>query len=354
MTTPGTPHTPAQRPEPAGTGPVAGGPPSAGDLLEGFPTTGGTVELFPVNFTAYRHNPDLETDEHVRKIADLLAPYGLHVNRWTTPGDQRDRQAVEDRLGTWKRPDGGYGNTVLYWVGHGSAESLAHHRTPAPIDDGITPHEVARAIGSRQLHPDAEDSWAIVVLDACFSHDFAQTVHSELINKYGRAERYLLLSTAAKGHAELGTFTHALERALTVTFRGQPAIGLAALGSELEEELGGYRGDRASNRRDRLVRLTPDVAASVTAPWTNSPNSKPSSTSSPPTSSATSSPRHPAPNSANSPGTSTAAPSNATRSCTGSPPPPAAPWWSQAPPAPANRPSSATSCSTPTPDCATS
>ncbi|MEV7122143.1 AAA family ATPase, partial [Kitasatospora griseola] len=268
MTTPDTPHTPAHHPEPVGTGPAADGPPSAGDLLEGFPTAGGAVELFPVNFTAYQHDllPDLATDEHVRKIARLLAPYGLHVNRWITPGGQRDRQAVEDRLSTWKRPDGGYGNTVLYWVGHGSAENLAHHRTPAPIDDGITPHDVARAIGSRQLHPDAEDSWAIVVLDACFSHDFAQTVHSELINKYGRVERYLLLSTAAKGHAELGTFTHALERALTVTFRGQPAIGLAALGSELEEELGGYRGDRASNRRDRLVRLTPDAAASVTAP----------------------------------------------------------------------------------------
>ncbi|MGW4692365.1 AAA family ATPase [Kitasatospora cineracea] len=266
MTTTGTPHIPAHRPEPAGTGPVAAGPPSAGDLLEGFPSMGGAVELFPVNFTAYQHHRNLETDEHVRKIALLLAPYGLHINRWTVSGDRRDRQAVEDRLGTWKRPDGGYGNTVLYWVGHGNAENLAHHRTLAPIDDGITPHEVARAIGSRQLHPDAEDSWAIVVLDACFSHDFAQTVHSELINKYGRAERYLLLSTAAKGHAELGTFTHALERALTVTFRGQPAIGLAALGSELEEELGGYRGDRASNRRDRLVRHTPDVAASVTAP----------------------------------------------------------------------------------------
>ncbi|GLW58756.1 WD40 repeat domain-containing protein [Kitasatospora phosalacinea] len=268
MTTPGTPHIPAQQPEPAGTGPGAAGPPSGGDLLEGFSTTGGTVELFPVNFTAYQHDllPDLETDEHVRKIAHLLAPYGLHVNRWTVPGHRRDRQAVEDRLGTWKRPDGGYGNTVLYWVGHGSAENLAHHRTPAPIDDGITPHEIARAIGSRQLHPDAEDSWAIVVLDACFSRRFAQIVHSELINKYGDAERYLLLSTAAKGHADLGTFTHALERALTVTYRGRPAISLAELGNQLHQELAGHRADTTDDRRDRLVRLTPDVAASVTAP----------------------------------------------------------------------------------------
>ncbi|MFE2558604.1 hypothetical protein ACFXGT_21780 [Streptomyces sp. NPDC059352] len=232
------------------------------------PPEGGGIELFPVNFTAYRHHPALDTEAHVRAIADLLAPYGLRVNSWTTPGDERDRQAVEDRLGEWKRPTASRsGNTVLYWVGHGSAEHLAHHRTPAPIDDGISPEEVARAIGSRQIHPDSEGSWAIVVIDACFSQDFAQEVHRVLLGKkYRDASRYLLLSTAAEGYAELGAFTNALHRVLTITFRGKPAIDLAELGVELDRELrGGYRGDRAVHS-DRLVRLTPDAATTVSAP----------------------------------------------------------------------------------------
>ncbi|MFB7453232.1 AAA family ATPase [Streptomyces sp. NPDC056194] len=225
------------------------------------------VELFPVNFTAYQHHPHLETEAHVRAIANLLAPYGLHVNRWTVPEDGRDRQAVEDRLGTWKRPTASSsGNTVLYWVGHGSADNLAHYRTPAPIDDGVSPQDVARAIGSRQLHPDSEGSWAIVVLDACFSRSFAQEVHGKLLSGYRDADRYLLLSTAAKGYAELGAFTRALNRALTVTFRGQPAIGLASLGIELAHELGGYRADTANDRCDQLVRLTPDISTTVSAP----------------------------------------------------------------------------------------
>ncbi|MFG2919266.1 hypothetical protein ACGF0D_41110 [Kitasatospora sp. NPDC048298] len=229
---------------------------------------GGGIELFPVNFTAYRQHPALDTEAHVRAIADLLAPYGPRVNSWTTPEDERDRQAVEDRLGEWKRPTASRGgNTVLYWVGHGSAEHLAHHRTPAPIDDGISPEEVARAIGSRQIHPDSEDSWAIVVIDACFSQDFAQEVHRVLLGrKYRDAGRYLLLSTAAEGYTELGAFTGALRRVLSVTFRGKPDIGLAELGVELNRELrGGYRGDRAVPG-DRLVRLTPDAATTVSAP----------------------------------------------------------------------------------------
>ncbi|MFB7027726.1 MULTISPECIES: hypothetical protein [unclassified Streptomyces] len=261
MTDPDTPPASA----PAGTGRGAAEPAATGDVCEAFPA-GSTVELFPVNFTAYRHHPDLETEAHVRVIADLLAPYGLHVNRWKVPEDERDRQAVEDRLGAWRRPTAENGNTVLYWVGHGSAQHLAHHRTPAPIDDGVSPADVARAIGSRLLHPDAEDSWVIVVLDACFSRRFAQQVHRTLLGEYADAERYLLLSTAAKGYTELGAFTRALDRALTVTFRGRSAIGLAELGSKLFEELGGYRADTADDRRDRLVRMLPDVASAVSAP----------------------------------------------------------------------------------------
>ncbi|MFC5661498.1 hypothetical protein ACFP3U_00725 [Kitasatospora misakiensis] len=230
--------------------------------------TGGGVELFPVNFTAYRHHPDLDTDRHVKAIADLLAPFGPHVRPWTVPGHERNRQAVEDRLGTWKRPAAShYGNSVLYWAGHGSADHLAHHRTPAPIDDGIFPEEVAHAIGGRQLHPDAAHTWVIVVLDACFSHEFAQDVHLALLRRHRAAKRYLLLSTAAQGYAELGAFTHALQRALTVAFRGRKAVGLVELGQELARDLGGYSGTSADDHRDRLVRLDEDIASAVSAPF---------------------------------------------------------------------------------------
>ncbi|MET8731260.1 WD40 repeat domain-containing protein [Streptomyces parvus] len=229
---------------------------------------GGGLELFPVNFTAYQHHPPLETDEHVRVIAGLLVPYGLRLNQWAVAGQDRDRQAVEDRLGIWTGETGTLcsGNTVLYWVGHGSADSLAHYRTPACHTSGVSAHDIARAIGSRQLHPDTADNWAIVVLDACFSRYFAQAVHTELLIRYPDAGRYLLLSTAAEGYAELGSFTRALDRALTVTFRGQPAIGLATLGIRLAGELGGYRADTADDRRDQLVRQLPDAASTVSAP----------------------------------------------------------------------------------------
>ncbi|MFD3473020.1 AAA family ATPase [Streptomyces sp. NPDC058682] len=243
--------------------------PADADHATADPGEDGGIELFPVNFTAYRDDllPDLDTEAHVRAIADLLAPYGLHVNHWTVAEKDRDRQTVEDRLGDWKRLTASHrGNTVLYWVGHGSAKHLAHHRTPAPIDDGVHPEEVAHAIGRRRLHPDAEDSWTIVVLDACFSKDFARKVHSTLLNEYGDADRFLLLSTAAKGHAELGAFTRVLEDALTVTFPGQNTIGLARLGGHLAGKLGGYRAIHVDDDRDQLVRTLPDVASAVSAP----------------------------------------------------------------------------------------
>ncbi|GJF30280.1 hypothetical protein KNE206_29800 [Kitasatospora sp. NE20-6] len=247
MSAPGTPHASDSHPAPAGAS---------------------TVELFPVNFTAYRHHPHLKTEQHVQAIADLLAPYGLHLTPWDTPPHERDRQAAEDRLSSWTgtTASSSRGNTVLYWVGHGSADSLAHHRTPAPIGGGVSAHDIADAIGSRQVHPDAADSWAIVVLDACFSRRFARTVHAELLTRYPSAGRYLLLSTAAEGYAELGDFTPALDRALTVTFRGQPAIGLATLGGQLAHDLGGYRGDTVDDHYDKLVRLLPDAATAVSAP----------------------------------------------------------------------------------------
>ncbi|MFD0399940.1 AAA family ATPase, partial [Kitasatospora sp. NPDC127121] len=253
------------------TTPHAGTPPhsvpaDAGHKTAGPPSEGGGVELFPINFTAYRHHEDLDTEQHVRAIADLLAPYGLHVNRWEVPEKERDRQAVEDRLGDWKRLTVSHsGNTVLYWVGHGSANHLAHHRTEAPIDDGVHPEEVARAIGSRRFHRDAEDSWAIVVLDACFSKDFALKVHSTLITEYRGVDRFLLLSTAAEGSTELGDFTRALKHALTITFLGQKIIGLAELGSQLARDLRGYDAIKVDNHRDQLVRVLPDAASSVSA-----------------------------------------------------------------------------------------
>ncbi|MEU8773551.1 WD40 repeat domain-containing protein [Streptomyces sp. NPDC048606] len=230
------------------------------------PVSGG-VELFPVHFTAYQHHEDLDTDLHVRAIADLLVPYGVRVTPWTVPAEDRDLQAVSNRLVPWKRPAAHQaGDTVLYWVGHGSADLLAHHCAPAPIDEGVAPSEIARAIGSRQVHPDTANSWAIVVIDACFSESFAASVHVELLTRHQGAKRYLLLSTAAKGYAELGAFTRALDRALNVTFRGRPAIGLATLGIELGAELGGYRCDTADDHRDRLVRVVPDAAATTSAP----------------------------------------------------------------------------------------
>ncbi|MFJ4678608.1 AAA family ATPase [Kitasatospora sp. NPDC088783] len=255
------PNTPAPPPHP-----------THGDTSpqEPEPLPGGGVELFPVNFTAYQHPylPDLDTERHVREIADLLAPYRARTTAWAVPADKRDRQAVEDRLALWSDPTHPPGrNTVLYWVGHGSAGHLAHHRTPAPITNGVTPADIAQAIGSRQLHPDNADTWAIVVLDACFSQDFARAVHLELFTHHRGADRYLLLSTAAQGPAELGTLTRALRRALHVTFPAQPAIGLLTLGRHLATELGGFVDDLTlDDHRDQLVNQSANAAAAISAP----------------------------------------------------------------------------------------
>ncbi|WP_158691080.1 WD40 repeat domain-containing protein [Streptomyces sp. 351MFTsu5.1] len=248
-------------------------PPDPSDSAVGERTVGslridGAIELFPVNFTAYQHHPHLKTNQHVRAIADLLAPYGLHVTPWEVTEEARDRQAVDDRLGVWSGDTvpPHRGNTVLYWVGHGSTDALVHYRSPARGGGGVSAYDIARAIGTRQLHPATEGRWAIVVVDSCFSRRFAQAVHAELLTRHPDASRYLLLSTAAEGYTELGAFTRALDRALNVTFRGQPAIGLATLGLHLAHELGGFRGDTVDDHRDQLVRMLPDAAAAVSAP----------------------------------------------------------------------------------------
>ncbi|RAJ31302.1 WD domain G-beta repeat uncharacterized protein, partial [Kitasatospora sp. SolWspMP-SS2h] len=255
------PHTSAPSPHPAlGT--------TSPQELEPLPEGG--IELFPVNFTAYQHPylPDLDTERHVQEIADLLAPYRARTTAWATPADKRDRQAVEDRLALWTNPTHLPGqNTVLYWVGHGSAGHLAHHRTPAPITNGVTPADIAQAIGSRQLHPDNADTWAIIVLDACFSQDFARAVHLELFTHHRGADRYLLLSTAAQGLTELGALTRALRRALHITFPTQPAIGLLTLGRHLAAELGGFVDDLTlDDHRDQLVNQSANAAAAISAP----------------------------------------------------------------------------------------
>ncbi|MFG2820041.1 hypothetical protein ACGFX4_11505 [Kitasatospora sp. NPDC048365] len=232
-----------------------------------FPAGSG-IELFPVNFTAYQHLDDLDTETHVRAIADLLAPYGVRTTEWAASAENRDRQGAESRLADWVGGSASPGsNTVLYWVGHGSARHLAHHRTPTPITHGVTPQDIAQAIGDRQLHPGNDGNWAIIVLDACFSKSFAREVHKELFTRDDEPARYLLLSSAAKGYTGLGAFTEALSRALHTTFPTRRAIGLSALGRALASDLRGFVDDLTiDDHRDQLVRLTPAAAAAVSAP----------------------------------------------------------------------------------------
>ncbi|MFF3020726.1 AAA family ATPase [Streptomyces sp. NPDC057939] len=240
---------------------------ATGEGGDGAVAGGGGIELFPVNFTTYRHHEDVDTDRHVQAVANLLADYGAHTTEWTVPPEDRDRQAVETRLRTWKQPGGGR-NTLLYWVGHGTADYLAHHGAEPLIDDGVNPQDIAGAISSRQLHPDNADSWAIVVLDACFSTSFARAVHRALFDdKHTGVRRYLLLATAARGYAELGAFSHALRRALHITFPTQRAIGLSALGRELARHLDGFLDDLTiDDHHDQLVSLRPNAASAVTGP----------------------------------------------------------------------------------------
>ncbi|MEU8779690.1 WD40 repeat domain-containing protein [Streptomyces sp. NPDC048606] len=258
---------PVTSPHPAVTPPPPPDPDDTSHQGSG-PLREGGVELFPINFTTYQHHEDLDTERYVREIADLLAPYGAHTTEWKVRAAERDSQAVEERLAAWVgETDPPGGNTVLYWVGHGSADILAHHRTPARFPRGIDPPEIARAIAIRQLHPDSEDSWAIIVLDACFSQEFARAVHLELFTKHRGAGRYLLLSTAAQGYAELGALTHALKRALHITFPTQRTIGLGALGRQLNRDLGGFVDDLTlDDDRDQLVSRTANAASAVSGP----------------------------------------------------------------------------------------
>ncbi|MFC0105439.1 hypothetical protein [Kibdelosporangium aridum] len=233
----------------------------------------GGFEIFPVSIGMYTHHPDLDVDTEVGKIGSLLGEYGGTLVPWDVHMEQRGHAAVCDRVDAWAAAD--TGDSVLYWVGHGSSlqgqAALAHAQSPELIDlDGITPRNLAYRITTREHHN--PDSWPIVVIDACRSARFVELLNSEVDSMSG-PRRLLLVGTSGEGTTTLGEFRRALRGALQDTFGAEREISLWRLGEELKARLPEHSAvlpknivGRALRRRVPLpTRTTLDMASAIQA-----------------------------------------------------------------------------------------
>ncbi|MFI5677608.1 hypothetical protein [Streptomyces cellulosae] len=238
--------------------------PDTGNLV------GRPLQFFPIDIGAYQHHPPLPTGPEVDGVAALLTPFGAHTDPWDTPLHERGGDAVEERLRHWSTLPGVGGDTVLYWVGHGSSDGgfttlLAHARSPHPLTSGgFTPQQLLHYLHERQGRRHA--GWAIIVIDACTSGRFV-----ELMSAYAHlnpgARNFLLISTSKDGSTTLGAFREALATVLTVTFRGQDTIDLRDLANELNRNLHGSPAiAHTDTGRAFLYRTWPTLAGTLHVP----------------------------------------------------------------------------------------
>ncbi|PNE16421.1 WD40 repeat domain-containing protein [Amycolatopsis sp. BJA-103] len=224
------------------------------------------IEIHPVALGHYS-DPGLppldDVDAEVTTLAELLADFSGVVTDWLVPMEDRGSDAVEARLSDWSSSEHPF--SVLYWVGHASANRAAprlqharsHERENRP---GVSADRMAGAIAPRSR--DTGDHWHIVVIDTCWSAAFVQQVSAAVDAMPGR-RRFLLIGTSGDGSTTLGRFTSALRSVLRHSFGASDRISLWDLASELRRTL----------PRAEVVpkKITDDAALHRTAPLTGAP-----------------------------------------------------------------------------------
>ncbi|MFF1499517.1 NACHT and WD repeat domain-containing protein, partial [Streptomyces sp. NPDC058316] len=212
----------------------------------------------------------MHTAEEVEAVTAALAAFAPCPRPWKVIGSERTADAVQERLSEWATPSSN-GNTFLYWISHGESDGedmalLAHAGSPHPlIHSGISPDDFLRYLTARQNHPDAEGTWAIVVIDACKSGRFVELLSARAFLKSNGPRNFLLVSTSEDGAANLGVFRHALETVLGTTFAADSTIDLRALGDELQRNLRGCPVvPHTKMGRALLHRIVPAAAGAVT------------------------------------------------------------------------------------------
>ncbi|MFC8826813.1 NACHT and WD repeat domain-containing protein, partial [Streptomyces sp. NPDC057137] len=228
------------------------------------------LEFFPVDISDYKYHRPLHTAEEVEAVTAALAAFAPSPSPWKVIGSERTADAVQERLSEWATPSSN-GNTFLYWISHGESDGedmalLAHAGSPRPlIHSGISPDDFLSYLTARQNHPDAEGTWAIVVIDACKSGRFIELLSARALLKGNGPRNFLLVSTSEDGNANLGAFRHALETVLGTTFAADSTIDLRALGDELQRNLRGCPVvPHTKMGRALLHRIVPAAAGAVT------------------------------------------------------------------------------------------
>ncbi|MGC7095355.1 AAA family ATPase [Amycolatopsis lurida] len=225
------------------------------------------IEVFPVSIGTYLHHEDLPVDAEVEKVAEALAEFGGSVTRWDEPG-LRAGDAVSERLSTWATSSAVH--TVLYWVGHGASDGpsavLAHARSPRMIGaEGITPTQLAHHVERREYQQDRDDTWAIVVIDACKSARFVERLNAAIDDKQGDRRLVLVGVSAAEASTTLGRFSAALRSVLHDAFRAVEEIELWDLARQLKRSLPGSQVV-PKNVEDAVLRRRVAVPAGLAVP----------------------------------------------------------------------------------------
>ncbi|MFE1560730.1 AAA family ATPase, partial [Streptomyces sp. NPDC058734] len=224
--------------------------------------------FFPVDIGRYRHHAPLDTDTEVAGVAALLAPFGARPEPWTADPEERGADAVDDRLEHWSVRSAA-GDTVLYWVGHGSADGastalLAHSRSPNPLTrNGVTPQDLLHHLRTRQLSEAA--GWAVVVIDTCDSRRFIELMSAQATTDADFGG-FLLVAASQDGATTLGAFRRTLGNVLNVTFRAQDTINLDDLARELNRALFDRVAIAHTDGTAGLRRVRPTHAGHMQAP----------------------------------------------------------------------------------------
>jgi DNA-binding SARP family transcriptional activator len=250
----GWPATPRGFPPPA---PAAGRQVSAQIRPE--------VDVFPVAIGYYAEADlaDLDVEKPIRRLVNLLAPFGGRLRPWGHPARDRGADAVQRRLREWPGPqphegsagdlgrsaaDPPAGCSVLYWAGHGWSDgtrtALAHAQSPAEVGgSGLEPQQLAQAIRTRQGAAGAQEQagdaggWAMVIVETSHAAQIADAVMAALHGPDAPA-RLLLVAVPDDGTVPSGGFTALLANLLADTYRAERRILLRDLAARLERVLG--------------------------------------------------------------------------------------------------------------------